>query len=440
MKKSYIKIMFNLVVFLFVQAFYAQAPQGLNYQAAARDASGKLLNNQAINIRITILQGSATGTEVYAETHSKTTNTLGLFTLTIGQGTITAPGTSFSSIDWSTGVFFMQVELKIGSGSYTNMGTTQLLSVPFSLYANEAYDAKRFTLSGTTGQTLRHNGTTWVASGNLYNNGTNVGIGTTTADDAKLEIYSNSIITKPQIKLFENDADDFARLTFQNSSGMNYWTLAAKNSTNNFQERFNIYNSTSGNLLSISGTGNIGIGTEPQSRIMLNVKADDAFIGVFENKSVSTTLECKNLGSGPAGYFICNNSQYSLFAKNEGSGPAAYLDGSLQIGGDNNSEINRIQTGKANLVPICYGSVEGNGTKNNGASSTNFTVNKINTGIYEIIITGETYDKTTHCVIASLGDIGFINTYDWFNNLRINTYNISGAYADKEFSFVIYKP
>ena len=109
MKKSYIKIMFNLVVFLFVQAINAQAPQGLNYQAAARDASGKLLNNQAINVRITILQGSATGTEVYAETHSKTTNTLGLFTLTIGQGTITAPGTSFSSIDWSTGVFFMHV-------------------------------------------------------------------------------------------------------------------------------------------------------------------------------------------------------------------------------------------------------------------------------------------------------------------------------------------
>jgi hypothetical protein len=188
MKKSINKIISFLFSMLLVQAIIAQAPQGLNYQAVARDAAGKLLDNQAITVRLTILAGSASGTPVYAETHGKTTNTLGLFTLTVGQGTITAPGTSFTSIDWSTGVYFLQVELKLGGGSYTNMGTSQLLSVPFAFYADEAYNAKRFTLTGTSGQTLRHNGTTWVAASNIYNNGTEVGIGTTNPDDAKLEI------------------------------------------------------------------------------------------------------------------------------------------------------------------------------------------------------------------------------------------------------------
>ncbi|MBK7096368.1 MAG: hypothetical protein IPH57_15450 [Saprospiraceae bacterium] len=262
MKKTYYKLLNTFLMVIFVQIIIAQAPQGLNYQAVARDASGKLLDNQAITVRITIIQGSAAGTEVYAETHSKTTNTLGLFTLTIGQGTITVPGTAFTSIDWSAGVYFLQVELKIGGGSYTNMGTSQLLSVPFALYADESYNAKRFTLSGTTGQTLRHNGTTWVASSNLYNNGTNVGIGTITPDDAKLEINSNSSLAKPQLKLYENDSD-YARLTFQNTSGSSYWSLAGLNNATNTSERFKISNSVSGDAITVTGDGKVGFNTDP---------------------------------------------------------------------------------------------------------------------------------------------------------------------------------
>jgi hypothetical protein len=441
MKISLYKILTTLVIVLLVQSIIAQAPQGLNYQAVARDAAGKLLDNQAITVRLTIIQGSATGTEVYAETHAKTTNQLGLFTLTIGQGTITAPGTAFNSIDWSTGNYWLQVELKMGGGSYTNMGTSQLLSVPFAFYADEAYNAKRFTLTGTSGQTLRHNGTTWVAATNLHNNGTNVGIGTTSPDDAKLEIYSNSTLTKPQLKLIENDADDFARLTFQNTSGVNYWSLAAKNSTTNSLERFNIYNSISGDVVSISGIGNVGIGITPESNRRLYV--DGASLGacLFVNNSKYTnTLRAINSGSSAAGYFQNDGAEYTIYAKNIGTGPAAYFDGTLQVAGGNTSEINRSQTGSANIVPVCYGFVDRDGIKNLGGSTNNFTVYKVSTGIYEITITGETYSQNTHCAIASLGDPGFINTYPFSGKLRIVTSNTNATQTDKEFSFVIYRP
>lgn len=441
MKKTFYKLLNTFLMVIFVQIIIAQAPQGLNYQAVARDAAGKLLDNQAITIRITLLQGSADGTEVYAETHSKTTNTLGLFTLTIGQGTITAPGTTFTSIDWSAGVYFLKVELKIGGGSYTNMGTSQLLSVPFAFYADEAYNAKRFTLAGTTGQTLRHNGTTWVASGNLYNNGTNVGIGTTTADDAKLEINSNSSLAKPQLKLYENDADDFARLTFQNTSGLSYWTIAAKNSATNSLERFNIYNSVVGDAVSISGIGNMGIGVAPEENRRLYVDGAGLGAGLFVNNSTYTnTLRSINSGSSAAGYFQNDGSGYTLYVRNAGTGPAAYFDGSLQVDGGITSEINRTQTGSANIVPVCYGSVEANGTKNTGGSTSNFTVNKVGTGIYDISIAGETYAQNTHCAIASLGDVGFINTNALSGKLRVYTYKSDLSFNDKEFSFVIYRP
>lgn len=435
------KLLNLFLMVLCVQTIISQAPQALNYQAVARDATGKILDNQPITVRLTIIQGSATGTEVYAETHNKTTNQLGLFTLMIGQGTITAPGTAFTSIDWSTGNFWLQVELKIGGGSYSNMGTTQLLSVPFAFYADEAYNAKRFTLTGTIGQTLRHNGTTWVAASNLHNNGTNVGIGTTSPDDGKLEIYSNSTLTKPQLKLIENATDDFARLTFQNTSGANYWSLAAKNSPTNSLESFNIYNSVSGNSLSISGIGNVGIGIDPESNRRLYVDGAGLGAGLFVNNSNAThTIKAINSGSSAAGYFQNNGAEYTLYAKNVGTGPAAYFDGTLQVAGGNASEINRSQTGNANIVPVCYGSVEANGTKNTGGSTSNFTVNKTGTGVYEITITDQTYTQATHCAIASLGDTGFINTNSVSGKLMVYTFKTDGSKYDKEFSFVIYKP
>ncbi len=117
----------------------AQSPQKMSYQAVVRNSSGALVANQAVGMKISILQGSATGTVVFSETYSPNpqTNANGLVTVEIGSG-ITVIGT-FSGINWASGPFFLKTETDPGGGTnYTITGTSQLLSVPYALYAKTA--------------------------------------------------------------------------------------------------------------------------------------------------------------------------------------------------------------------------------------------------------------------------------------------------------------
>lgn len=121
---------------LFCLLASAQAPQSMNYQAIARNAAGAVVPNQLVGLRFTIRETTATGTVVYSETQTDTTNQFGLFTTAIGSGT-PLTGT-FAAIDWSSGDKFLQVEIDAAGGSsYTDMGTSQLLSVPYALYAEK---------------------------------------------------------------------------------------------------------------------------------------------------------------------------------------------------------------------------------------------------------------------------------------------------------------
>jgi len=106
----------------------AQAPQSFKYQAVLRDGSGNIKANASANIGISILQGGASGSVVYSETHSAITNAYGIVNLDLGNGTPTS-GT-FANIDWSAGPYFVKVSV-----DGIDMGTSQLLSVPYALYA-----------------------------------------------------------------------------------------------------------------------------------------------------------------------------------------------------------------------------------------------------------------------------------------------------------------
>lgn len=115
----------------------AQAPQGFNYQAVARDGDNNVLKNAALGVKIGFLQGSEPGTLIWEETHSVTTNDLGLFTLKIGDTTaINSGGTAatFADIDWTFGSYYMQVQVNDGTG-YVELDSTELLSVPYALFA-----------------------------------------------------------------------------------------------------------------------------------------------------------------------------------------------------------------------------------------------------------------------------------------------------------------
>ena len=120
---------------------YSQVPQAFNYQAVARGSNGEPLVNQSIGVNINILSGSANGTISYSENHAVVTNDFGLFSLMVGSGT--AVSNSWSNINWSEGSKYLEIAIDIlGGTNYETVGTVQLLSVPYALYAaNSGGDA-----------------------------------------------------------------------------------------------------------------------------------------------------------------------------------------------------------------------------------------------------------------------------------------------------------
>lgn len=114
---------------------FAQAPDAFNYQAVLRNSDGSAQTDKAVELDLAILQGSATGSVVYDESHSTTTSNIGLVNLQIGGGSVTS-GT-FASIDWANGPYFVRVTV-----DGTEMGTSQLLSVPYAKHAETAETAE----------------------------------------------------------------------------------------------------------------------------------------------------------------------------------------------------------------------------------------------------------------------------------------------------------
>jgi uncharacterized protein (TIGR02145 family) len=137
MKKFYI---FLYLVIASLTQLQAQAPQSFNYQATVRNTTGELIINSNVYFKFNVIQGSQTAVPVFTETHYVPTDDLGQVTLIIGEGT--ANTGVFSEIDWSLGSYFLGIELSInGDNDYVAMGTTQLLSVPFALYAANSGNA-----------------------------------------------------------------------------------------------------------------------------------------------------------------------------------------------------------------------------------------------------------------------------------------------------------
>ena len=131
-----IKKYFVLVLFFFLTIGHAQSPEKFTYQSIIKTSTGYLLKNQDVGLRISILRNSSNGIEVYSEEHFPTSNSNGLVTLIIGEG---LTGDNFSDINWGGGEYFLKVEVDPEGGvNYTMNQTSQLLSVPYALYAENA--------------------------------------------------------------------------------------------------------------------------------------------------------------------------------------------------------------------------------------------------------------------------------------------------------------
>lgn len=150
------KITTFLAIFILGITITAQAQQFINYQGVARNNAGEILVTQAVGLRLSILSGSATGAPVYVETHARTTDAFGLFTLQIGQGTVVSG--QFDTINWGANALYLKVEIDpTGGTNYTFAGTSQFASVPYAL------NAKNGTPDGhNPGDMLYWNGTSWI--------------------------------------------------------------------------------------------------------------------------------------------------------------------------------------------------------------------------------------------------------------------------------------
>ncbi len=126
-----------LLAVLLTASVFAQTPEKMSYQAVIRNSENTLITGQVVGMQISIMQGAADGTTVYSETQTPTSNTNGLVSIEIGNGTVVSG--DFTTIDWANGPYFIKTETDPDGGtSYTITGTSQLLSVPYALYAKTA--------------------------------------------------------------------------------------------------------------------------------------------------------------------------------------------------------------------------------------------------------------------------------------------------------------
>ncbi len=259
-----IKTSVLLIIALAIQmsfTAFASTPEQLSYQAVIKDASNNLVVSHAIGLKISILQTTSTGTAVYVETHSTTSNSSGLVSVAIGTGTVVT-GT-FASINWSTGTYFIKSEIDpTGGTTYSVSGTTQLQSVPYALHAKTVDGAFSGSYDDLTNKPAIAN-TQWTTTGSdIYYNTGNIGIGTTTPS-AKLSVLSTTEWGGMTVK--GGTTADGSTIGLSNSNGLGNYSLGVYGSANtgSIANNFYVYdNVASAVRMTIASTGgNVGIGT-----------------------------------------------------------------------------------------------------------------------------------------------------------------------------------
>jgi len=131
------KNLFTWVLLLFATGLLAQAPQSIPYQAIAMDAEEEIIANEFLGVEIQLLEGAASGRPVYAELHTVESDENGLFQLNIGRGYVTYG--SFTNMYWKERSYFVKVQLDVTGGTdHETVGTVELLSVPYALFAAQA--------------------------------------------------------------------------------------------------------------------------------------------------------------------------------------------------------------------------------------------------------------------------------------------------------------
>jgi trimeric autotransporter adhesin len=229
----------SLVSIFCIGIMLAQTPQSFNYQTVLHGVEGNVLSNQSIVIKFSIVQNSSTNEIIYSETHSVTTNSLGLISLKIGEGTDVTG--NFSTINWSLGQYSLKIELDLLDGSgFQVMGTSELVSVPYALHAQTAteiddadadpnneiqtllVDGDSIEISQGNKVKLPGGSSNWQSSGNdIYYNSGKVGIGTVVPASKLVVKGDESTVTDDLLFAVVNNANDTVFAVFQGGVRIN---------------------------------------------------------------------------------------------------------------------------------------------------------------------------------------------------------------------------
>jgi len=189
------KKLITLVLALSLYGVNAQTSSNFSYQCSVRDNAGNLIENSAIGVEFTILKGGVSGTEVFQEVHNVNTSADGKLTLMIGDGSV-INGTDLQAIDWGSDVYYLKMSMDVSGGTnYSEMSNTQLVSVPYALYAeNTKFDGDSSSVNELQSISINNNEIT------LSNNG-----GVITLPDNFSGNYDSLSNTPQNLSDFYND-------------------------------------------------------------------------------------------------------------------------------------------------------------------------------------------------------------------------------------------
>lgn len=285
------KIFTTCLFLIFINYGFSQSPEKISYQAIIRNSSNVLVSNQSVGMRISILQGSTSGSSVYTETHTPTTNLNGLVSIEIGGGTVVSG--LMSSINWENGPYYIKTETDPTGGiSYSITGISQLLSVPFALHAKTVENDKVF--DGDT--------TYWKLDGSKIFSRNLVGIGKSPSDE--LHVYHP---TQNGVATFESGDPGVGIALMDASTTGNYSKTTYLESNNK-----NFYINTNGfNRFLVDSSGNIGVGKQ-------NLNFGFTVAGNTADKG---TISTERFGSSHVSRFIARSGRGTILA------PQAILSG-----------------------------------------------------------------------------------------------------------------
>jgi hypothetical protein len=296
MKK--INLLFT-VILLSVASVFAQAPESFSYQAALRNSAGDIIASTEVEVVISILATTATGTEVFSEIHTVTTTEQGIINLNVG-----SVG-DLSDVNWGADIYFIKTTVE-----GVEMGTSQLMSVPYALQAGNAY---------------------WDFSNSseLYFLDYNVGIGTDNPA-AVFDVSRDNAGTNSQIWIEQEGAGD---ATIGYNAGTQSFAMGIDQSDGSKFKIAPSYDASINTIMTLTSTGEVGVGTEDPTATLevvgtTKIGANGVAIGeIIEITGTTAVAGTSSSVAFPAGFDKTNTRIVSFEIGTTISGSGEYWRG-----------------------------------------------------------------------------------------------------------------